>query len=486
MHELLAAIAAGRSEPVYLVHGDRALAEPSAVRLASALGESFGCVPQTLRRPDSLADVVADLRTFSLFADGKVIVVIESGVLADRASASELFEEIRPELPWSGGAGDLKGGAREAALRLLQVLRLFDLDPQSAPPERLLAELPDALLAGKSGRAGRGKAGSADETRAALASMLTAALEAGLRGIGQEDASQVADLLRDGLPDRQVLVLVESAVAEDHPLLAALERRGAAVAAGRLSSERGRFGGLAPLVAELERQTGAAIERAALDELARRTLRTEGARGPVAGGVDADSAARFGGEYRKLAALSGGGRIGLALVEESVEDRGDEDVWKILDDLGAGRSQEALSRLQRRLAGADDPILERLSFFALLAAFCRHLVAVRGAQQLGGVAGGERDFNRFKQRPALALRGDLPGLTKNPLAGLKEYRLFKAYLAAQRLTLEQLARLPERVLETERRLKGDSGDPEAALAELVLELARSGAPAPPPRGAARG
>ncbi len=486
MRELLAAIAAGRSEPVYLVHGDRALAEPAAVRLASALAESFGCAPQTLRRPDSLADVVADLRTFSLFADGKVIVVIESGVLADRASASELFEEIRAELPWSGGAGDLKGGAREAALRLLQVLRLFDLDPQSAPPERLLAGLPDALLAGKAGRGARAKASDADACRGALAPLLAAALEAGLRGIGQEDVSQVADLLRDGLPDRQVLVLVESAVAEDHPLLAALERRGAVVAAGRLSSERGRFGGLAPLVAELERETGAAIERAALDELAHRTLRAEGGRGAAVVGVDADSAARFGGEYRKLAALSGGGRIGLALVEQSVEDRGDEDVWKILDAIGEGRSEEALSRLQRRLAGADDPILERLSFFSLLAAFCRHLIAVRGAQQLAGVAGGERDFNRFKQRTASALQGKLPGLAKNPLAGLKEYRLFKAYVAAQRLTPAQLARLPERVLETERRLKGDSGDPEAALAELVLELARTGAPARPARGTARG
>jgi len=470
-----------------VVHGDRALAEPAAARLASALGGTFGCVPQTLRRPDSLADVVADLRTFSLFADGKVIVVIESGVFADRASASQLFEEIRSELPWSGGAGDLKGGAREAALRLLQVLRLFDLDPRGAPPERLLAGLPDALLVGKAGRGARAKAGGAAEWRGALAPLLAAAMEAGLRGIGQEDASQVADLLRDGLPDRQVLVLVESAIAEDHPLLAALERRGAAVAAGRLSSERGgRFGGLAPLVAELERATGAAIERAALDELAHRTLRAEGARGAAAGAVDADSAARFGGEYRKLAALSGGGRIGLALVEASVEDRGDEDVWQILDAIGAGRSEEALSRLQRRLAGAEDPIVERLSFFALLAGFCRHLVAVRGAQQLAGVSAGERDFNRFKQRIAPTLQGELPGLVKNPLAGLKEYRLFKAYVAAHRLAPEQLARLPERVLETERRLKGDSGDPEAALAQLVLELARSGGPARPARSAARG
>ena len=38
----------------------------------------------------------ADLRTFSLFATGKVVAVVESGVFADRATAATLFDEVRP------------------------------------------------------------------------------------------------------------------------------------------------------------------------------------------------------------------------------------------------------------------------------------------------------------------------------------------------------------------------------------------------------
>ncbi|MDQ1349679.1 MAG: hypothetical protein QG573_3060, partial [Acidobacteriota bacterium] len=51
------------------------------------------------------------------------------------------------------------------------------------------------------------------------------------------------------------------------------------------------------------------------------------------------------------------------------------------------------------------------------------------------------------------------------------FPVFKAYLAAARIPAATLDSLPARVLETERRLKGDSGDPDAALAALVLALA---------------
>lgn len=477
MREALAAIAAGRIEPVYLVHGDRALAEPAGMRLARALGESLRCAPRVVRRPDSLAEVIADLRTFSLFGDGKVVVVVESGVLADRGTAAALLDEIRAELPWSGGRAELSGGAREAAQRLLQVLRLHDIDPRAAAPERVLAALPEAVLAGKT-RAARGRAVAGAELREALVPLLAAALEAGLRGIGEEDASQVADLLRDGLPDRQALVLVESAVAEEHPLVAALTRRHASLAAGRLAADRGgRWEGLATLAAELERETGAGIERGALAELARRTLRAEGARGAPSGAIDADSAARLAGEYRKLAALVGlaaGGRIDLAAVEESVEDRGEQDVWALLDAIGAGRAADALALLARRLAGAEDRMAERLSIFALLATYARRLVAAEGVARAAGIERGVGHFARFRDAIAARLVAPVEGVKANPLAGQKPFPLHRIYLAASRLPADRAARLPALVLATERRLKGDSGEPESALAELVLELARGG------------
>jgi DNA polymerase III delta subunit len=434
------------------------------------LGDALGTEPRFVRRPDEIADVAADLRTFSLFSEGKVVAVVESGVFADRATAAELFDDVRQQLPWSGEAGDLSGRARDAAARLLQVLRLFDLDPGQLGFERALAALPDSLLLGKATRGGAKSKSGAEEVRAGLLPLLAAAVGSGLRGLGESAASLVADLVRDGLPDRHALVLIESAVAEAHPLREALARREAVAFAGELTAEKGKFEGLEALVAELERETGAGIERAALDALARRTLRSEGASfGKTE--IDPDSTARFAGEYRKLAALSGGATIRAAQVAQNVEDRGQEDVFQLLEAIGSGRPAEALARLDRYLGGAEDPVAGRLQFFGLLAGFCRHMVAIRGIAAAVGVPTGERDYSRFKARWVGKLQGEIPGLSKNPLAGLNPYRLYKEYLAACRVPATTLETLPSRVLETERRLKGDSGDPDAALAALILAIA---------------
>ena len=457
-------------QPVYLVHGSRALAEPSGLRLAEALGKALGCTPQIVRRPDEFADVAADLRTFSLFADGKVVAVVESGVFADRATAATLFEEVRQQLPWSGGPDDLSGKARDAATRLLQVLRLFDLDPATLGFERALAALPEALLAGKASRGGAKGKGAAEEVRGGLLPLLAAAVGSGLRGLGESAASLVADLVRDGLPDHHALVLIESAVADGHPVVEALTRREAVASAGEITAGRSGFEGLQALVAELERETGARIERNALAALAKRTLRAEEGFGEQRE-IDPDSTARFAGEYRKLAVLSGGVPIDAALVDSNVDDRGQEDAFQMLEAIGSGRAAEALQRLERHLGSAEDPIVARLQFFGLLASFCRQLVAVRGIAAAARVPAGERDYNRWKTRWAPAMQGEIAGLAKNPLAGLHPFRLHKAYLAAGRIPAATLDSLPARVLETERRLKGDSGDPDTALAALVLALA---------------
>ena len=464
-----------------VVRGDRALAEPVAAQLAAEIAAAWGVEAHRARRPEELADLVADLRTMSLFEPGKVVLAVETALLADRGAAGELIAAARAALPFTGGAEDLTETAREAALMLLRVVRLHDLDPAAAPAEQILGELPDRLFSG-----GRGKAAAAETVRAELAPLLAAAVAAGLRGAGQEDVSLVADLLRDGLPERHLLVLVESAVADGHPLLEAIARRGGVVDAGRLAvAKGGRFEGLEPLVAEIARESGAEIRRDAVEELGRRTLRTEEYRRGGSGGVDADSAARFGAELRKLANLAGGRPITRELVAANVEDRGQEEVWPILDALGDGKAGEALAKIRRRLAGADDPLRERLSMFALLAGHARLLAAVGGALAASGAPPDERSFPRFKERIAPALQGEIDGVEVNPLAKLHPYRLHKVYLATGRHERGALARMAARTLETERRLKGDSDDAEAALAAYVMALAGRLTSGPPPAAGSR-
>lgn len=318
----------------------------------------------------------------------------------------------------------------------------------------------------------RGRAAKAQKVlRAGLAQLLEAARESGLVGFAEGDLAELAAVVEQGLPEGHALVLVENTIATDHPLVRRLAETGSVADVGRVSVDRGgAWQGLQAIVGELRDETGVAIDSGALDLLARRTLRQGG--GWKDQSVTADSTGRFAAEYRKLASLVGrGGRIDRAAVETSVADRGDEDVWKILGALGDGRGGEALARYRRLMSATQDEIGTRLSFFGLLASFCRQLTAVVGVMQTQRVRGGERNYHRFKQRTAPMLQGALPDGTASPLASVHPYRLHRAYLAGSRIGPAVAARLPDRLLETELRVKGDSTQADAAVAALMAHVA---------------
>lgn len=470
LDSLLAGIASGEPGQVFLVHGDLVLAEPAAARLAEALARAAGCAVESHRYPPRLTPLLADLRTFALFVPAKVVLVIGSGLLADREAAAGLIDEAAAALPLR--EGELSAAARAGATRLLQALRVFGLDPAAGDEAELIAALPAWALEG-AGRKGKGR-GKADvaQLRAGLTALLTAARASEIVGWAEGDLAELGAILASGLPRGHALVLAESAAAGDHPIVRALAERGALLAVGHVGRDRGgSFSGLGAVAEELERQTGAAIAGDALAELARRTLRQDEQRGRGGDEADADSTARLAGEYRKLAELSGGERVTLQMVEETVADRGQEDVWQLLDAVAAGRGGEALERLTRMMRIADDPMQTRLSFFNLFAGFARQLSAVAGLLQATGAPRGENNYNNFKTRIAPRLQQELDDGSKSPVAGLHPFRLHRVYLAASKLPAAEAALLPWRVLETELRLKGESDEPDVALAELVAHVA---------------
>jgi DNA polymerase III delta subunit len=480
----LGALNRGAPPQVCLVHGDLVLAEPAAERVAAAIAEALGCSSERHRHPPSLSPLLQDLRTFSLFSSAKVLLAIDTAVFADRGAAAELIDDAAEVLPVAVEDRPLSARERQAASRLFQALHLFDLDPLAGAPDRPLGELPAwAFEGGTSRRSKGGRARSkkqAEDLRTNLAGLLEMARREGIQGTGEGDLATLADVIRSGLPEGHALVLAERSVSGDHPVVRQLAERKAVVSVGAIeSAERGGgWSGLDLLSAELERQTGVAIAGDALAELARRTLRKEGDRrgGKGNDGIDSDSTARFAGEYRKLANLTGEGGRGIdrKLVEQTVEDRGEEDVWQLLDAIAAGRGAEALDRLRRMIASAEDPLNARLGFFSLFASFCRQLTAIRGMMRVARVPAGEGNYARFRDRLAPALQGEVPGGGKNPLAGLHPFRLHRAYLAASRIPEALAARLPSDLLETELQLKGESGEADAALADLVVRVSSAG------------
>jgi len=471
--QILQEVEAGKLHPVWLVSGDLVLAEPQAARLAAALAAKVGCEVERYRRPPRLATLLADLRTYSLFAPAKLILAVDSAILADRSAAADLIDQANEVLPLADPDAELGQAQREGASRLLQALHVFGLEPAAGEAREVIEALPKwALQGGRAYRKNRPNGRVAKEMRTlreGLEVLLAAALRTGLVGYAEGDLAEIAEIIEGGLPEGHALVLAEHSVAAEHPVVERLERLGVWVDVGKVEAGRGgEWEGIAALVEQLGRECEVTIARDALAELARRTLRQSGEWKNR--GVDAESTARFASEYRKLAGLAGSGQITRQLVAETVEDRGEEDVWQILDAIGNGRGGEALARFQRLLAAADDAMMTRLSFFALLATFCRQLTAVAGMAELVGVPTGERNYTRFKNQWAPALQGELPDGGKNPLAGIHPYRLHRAYLAASRIAHEELARLPWLVLETEQRIKGDSSEADTAIAQLMARI----------------
>ena len=121
----------------------------------------------------------------------------------------------------------------------------------------------------------RGRAAKAQKVlRAGLAQLLEAARASGLVGFAEGDLAELASVVEQGLPEGHALVLVESTIATDHPLVGRLAKAGCVADLGRVSVDRGgAWQGLQALVGELNDETGVGIDGGALDMLARRTLR---------------------------------------------------------------------------------------------------------------------------------------------------------------------------------------------------------------------
>ena len=482
LETILKEIGEGRTSPVYLVAGDLIAAEPRAARLAKAAAEKAGCEVETYRRPTDLAGLFADLRTFSLFASAKVVLAVDTAVLADTKAAAELVDQAAEALPFEASP-ELSQQHREAASRLMQALRVFGIDPDSGDAAELLDSLPKWALQGgtrlrKKKPRGRG-AKEIASLRAGLAELLEAGRAASLRGFARGDLAELGRLVQGTMPEGHCLILAEHSVAADHPVVESLRARGALIRVSRVEADRkGVWQGLDDLLSELERETGVGIERDAVQELARRTLRGTGNFRDKS--ADSTSTAKLAGEYRKLANAARGRssgssspRIDRELVGTTVRDRGEEDVWQILDAIGQGRGGEALARYRRLIEGADDAMATRLSFFSLLASFCRQLVAVAGMARLERVPPGISNYSQFKNRWAPKLQAEPPQGGKNPLAGLHPFRLHRAYLTASRIDRDELPRLPWRVLETEMQIKGEVSDADAAVAMLISHLVSS-------------
>ena len=475
-------IESGDRQPLYLVTGEQVVAMKAATRIAGALAAGSGCEVAVYRRPAELRPILADLLTFSLFDPAKVTLVSDSAIFADKTAAADLIDDATAALPVSPGSA-LSSAGKEAAGRLLQALRLFSLPADAGAPDEVVASLPASALDGGARHRRRSRRRRTKKQKAELVGDLAGLLEAaraeGLVGWSDSDLAELGRIVESALPEGHALVFAERRADPAHPLVQRLVAKKTMFDVGGMEFDRrGGVRGLDAVVAELESETGVGIDRGAVQELARRTLRKPEERGES--GVDADSAARLAGEYRKMAdtVRDRAGRIDRSTVEEMVADRGDQDVFQLMDAIADQRPAQAITQLRRRLDGAADRNAERFRFFGLFANFCQQLAAAHGAAVSLDLPP-ERNFNRFKTHVLPKLTAEMPGGASNPLARVHPFRVFRIYQAASArrdpASSRAIASLPWQILQTEVRLKGGTADGDTAVEALVATVAGAGA-----------
>jgi DNA polymerase-3 subunit delta len=153
-------------------------------------------------------------------------------------------------------------------------------------------------------------------------------------------------------------------------------------------------------------------------------------------------------ELAKLAVYVGAaGRIDSEDVDKLVGHSRAEDTWKIFDAIGAGRTADALSILDRLLDQGQDPL-------AILGAFSWQLRKLAQAYRLNQ-----------QGRPLGAALGEV---------GFSPYRIRDAEMQVKHLGGRRAERLYDWLLETDLGLKGSSHlPPKTQMERFVVRLARA-------------
>ncbi len=349
-------------------------------------------------------------------------------------------------LPVDGGAASSPARRATPRLRLLQILRLYDLDPAAGAPERALGRrFPDGLLSDGKGEGCR--RGAAPPTRAAPR-------RGGRGGPARHGRER-------GLAGRRPAARRPAAAATSWSWSRAQSPTGirwskrssgaAVLEAGRSRLGEGSGAYRGPRRRSPTSSSARPGSRLRTDAASRaRAAHAAAARigiGRGRGSVDADSTARFSAEYRKLASLVRRREASTSL-DRARQRRGSRRGGGLADPRRArrrARRDEALAKIRRRVAGAEDPLAERLYVLRpplRIRAAGRWPWRERSRQRALGAA--RASFETFKNRVAPALQKALTEAGLGALAKLHPFRLHKAYLAAARFPAERLSHASRR------------------------------------------
>lgn len=439
-------IAAGKPPRACLVCGEDPYLRGRAAR---ALGEAL--VPEAERTPfnfrvieggeEDPAELVASLRTYSLFGGATVLWVARTRLLVSAKNVADVLKAAASAWAEAARSDDEPGRARAArdVLKVLTVrgLGLEALDPESGEPADDILE-----------EAGEG--GWLADVAAFCRDRELAPARAGGDAV-------LLQALEEGWPEDNVLVLVAEACDRRLRLFKALKKHGlvldtgAAPAQTRAGEEASRR-----RVAGMAEEAGARLTPAARALLEKKV------------GFDLSRMER---EIDKLATYVGpGGEVGEAEVQAVVGWTREEGQWELSNAVQERDLPRSLRALRRTLDHGVPPVRVFFQIVSKLRDVLHAHACIEGP--LAGVwrrGMDQRGYQaRVRPRVEALVEADREGV--DPILRSHPWALFKSLEATDRFGRDELLEALEELYRTNRALVSGGGPPAALLEHLLVRV----------------
>jgi DNA polymerase III subunit delta len=449
IREAVATIQGGASPRACLVCGDDDYLRGAAAR---ELGEAL--LPEADRNAfnfrtldgerEDIGEIVAAMRTYSLFGGPTVLWVERTRLLVSRLNAEEVL--AKAAATWTDAdRRDNERGRSRAAHDVLKVLAVRRLGLDAIDPENLDGALDEVLEGQDAGAAGW------------LHQVYEYCMRRGLAPAGSGGEAHLIEALEEGWPEGNTLVLVAASCDRRLRLFKAFRAHGLVVDVA-VSSSGGRS---AEDAARRRLQGMAQAEGAEL---------TPGARALLEKKVGFDLS-RLHQEISKLATYVGAeGPVTEVAVEEVVGWTREEGQWELSNAIQERDRGRALRTLRRMLEHGETPI----RVFFQVAAKVRSLLLARACIE-GPLAsvwrpGLDESGYRNRIRPRVEELLSAEDDTWGSVLRVHPWALFKSLEATERYGRGELLRAHEGLYETNWRLVTGQGAPAALLEQLVHGL----------------
>jgi len=442
LNKLLKEIQDGATAPVYLLFGDRFLCRQAADRLGRALCQEGGTVHSIDGESEDTQATLAKLRSFSLLPGKQIFRVNSTRLFHSKKVAKSLWNKAV-----KAREGEKPEKATQALCAMMAAGGFDSTDPENAPGDLSATQWKKCFGFAK-------PAGKLDWTKQLLLDFAAQAPPAS-QSAGTNPAEQFQQVLEDGIPDNNILVLLAEEVDKRKKIFKFFKKKFIII---DLSVESGSgFQAKKTQASVLQDQVNKILrkrKKTMAPAVAKQLFDRVGFH-PVAVVMETEKLALYVGEATEITINDLNTIVGRTRQEA---------LFELTQAVGNKNLDNALSIATR----LQENSIHALAIIATLRNFSRKLLLFSALQKQNGYGFFPGMSSQNFQQQCLPALKENKRWTKD-LSG-HPYALYMQFTTAAGFSLETLQTWLALILEAERRLKGSSISAETVIQHLLLTM----------------